>query len=453
MRNKYILFNPFFSMHIFPEGGFIFREKHKTPENLIGKENLIPKGTWIINKKAAEFFYLSDGSKTLEEIIKNIYPEMDYNYLREKISPFINEAIKNQDIFLFSSPYQVKRKITGSFNHFYPLHVAFELTYSCNLRCAHCYASTSTEKRDFLSFLEIHNILKFLKEKGLRIIELTGGEPFLHPDFYKILEFCCENFEYVSALTNGTLVNERDIDIFSKYRDKLLINISLDGPNPEIHDEKRGVKGAFEKVINSIEIFKKAGCFIRVSMSVYPDTVKYIEDTLKLAIEKGANKFVWNSVLPFGRGENIKWQKEEGKEIFEIENKIIFKYKNFIQIIEREEMENMRKYQNCGGGWRSIVIDPEGNIKPCVFIKKEECTIGNIIKENPEDIFKKDKIFKFYKLSLPQKETCGECENLYYCEFCFARAISKYKERGKKHCNWTKLVKIEDIFNLKYEHS
>lgn len=453
MEEKYILFNPFFTLHIFPEGGFIFREMSKTPESLIGKENLITKGTWFINKKAAEFFYLCDGKKTLKEIMKTLYPEIDYNYLIEKISPFINEAIRNQDILLFSSPFLRKRKVTGSFDHFYPLHVALELTYLCNLRCEHCYALASKDNKKFLSFEEIKNMLNFLKEKGLRIIELTGGEPFLHPDFYQILKFCLENFEYVSILTNGTLVNENNVEIFKEYKNKILINISLDGPNAEIHDKKRGISGSFEKTLSSIQIFRKIGCFVRVSMSVYPDTVRYIEDTLKIAIEKGANKFVWNSVLPFGRGKDIKWKKDKGREIFEIENEIIFKYKNFIQIIEKEEMENMRKYQNCGGGWRSIVIDPEGNIKPCVFIKKEECIIGNLIKENPEDIFKKERILKFYKLSLPKKEICDECENLYYCEFCFARAISKYKEKGKKECKWAEVVKIEEIFNLKNENS
>jgi len=58
MEEKYILFNPFFNLHIFPEGGFIFREVSKNVQFLEG-EKLLPKGTSIINKKAAEFFYLS----------------------------------------------------------------------------------------------------------------------------------------------------------------------------------------------------------------------------------------------------------------------------------------------------------------------------------------------------------------------------------------------------------
>jgi radical SAM protein with 4Fe4S-binding SPASM domain len=443
MEDKYILFNPFFELHIFPEGGFVFREISKNVKFLEGSEILLPKGTSIVNKKAAEFFYLSDGNKRLKEILKIIYPEYDYNFLIEKLKPFLEEAIKNQDIFLFPSPFPKNRKITGSFYHFYPIHTVLELTYSCNLKCLHCYASSSFEKNKKIPFEKLKEILSFLKEKGCKVIELTGGEPFLHPDFYEILKFSCENFDYVGISTNGTKIDEKYIQAFKEYKDKIIFNVSLDGPK-NIHDEKRGVEGSFDKTINSIEKLSKNDFFVRVSMSVYPDTFEYIEDTLKIAIEKGAKKFVWSSVLPFGRGKNIKWEKV--KNVFEIETEIVSKYKEFIQLINKEEYEKMMNYQNCGGGWKSIVMDPEGNLKPCVFISNKECNIGNLLKEDPYEIFKKEKIFKLYKLSLPKKEICNGCENFSYCAFCFSRAISKYKE--KKDCLWAKSQNIEEIFDL-----
>jgi MoaA/NifB/PqqE/SkfB family radical SAM enzyme len=49
------------------------------------------------------------------------------------------------------------------------------------------------------------------------VVELTGGEPTLHPDFLTIVKHCAEIFPLVSIITNGYVLNEDHIEKLSKY--------------------------------------------------------------------------------------------------------------------------------------------------------------------------------------------------------------------------------------------
>lgn len=103
------------------------------------------------------------------------------------------------------------------------------LPLDCNLNCSYCYRnshSTGREKR-----LETDKLLKILDDlyqKGLQVVELTGGEPIIHPDFIKILKFCFDRFSLVAILTNGTLIDEQFISKILPFREKIILSVSLD---------------------------------------------------------------------------------------------------------------------------------------------------------------------------------------------------------------------------------
>jgi MoaA/NifB/PqqE/SkfB family radical SAM enzyme len=90
---------------------------------------------------------------------------------------------------------------------------------SCNLNCKHCSVSSKDCKND-LSIEEIKSGLQILYDKGIRLLAITGGEPFIWHDKKNNLETIIKisreiGFLIISVYTNGTLpLNTSADDVF-----------------------------------------------------------------------------------------------------------------------------------------------------------------------------------------------------------------------------------------------
>jgi len=131
-----------------------------------------------------------------------------------------------------------------------PLYVILMVTNKCNLNCKHCYVATEFESSKELPFIQIQDILRKLVEAGTQAICLTGGEPLLRRDFSDILRLLCDMGIKVDVMTNGLLINSY-LSVFSRLKDHLTIQISIDGARKETHEFLRGV-GTYEKTLYSI---------------------------------------------------------------------------------------------------------------------------------------------------------------------------------------------------------
>ena len=142
-----------------------------------------------------------------------------------------------------------------------------EITGHCNLHCLHCLRDKTKNRRE-LSFSLFKKILVQAKKYNKPYVALTGGEPTIHKDFFKMLEFLSdEGFEY-HFVTNGYNFPE----IYSKitpFIDKGLKRIcfSLDGASEEVHDKIRS-KGSYKRVMESIAICKARDIKCSVQMVV-----------------------------------------------------------------------------------------------------------------------------------------------------------------------------------------
>jgi MoaA/NifB/PqqE/SkfB family radical SAM enzyme len=74
-----------------------------------------------------------------------------------------------------------------------PVSGSFELTFRCNLRCAHCYCNLPLNDQDTiekeLATEEVFNILDQIAEAGCLWLLITGGEPLLRKDFLEIYTY------------------------------------------------------------------------------------------------------------------------------------------------------------------------------------------------------------------------------------------------------------------------
>ena len=137
-------------------------------------------------------------------------------------------------------------QVAGDFNCYYPAGIQVELTNACNLHCSYCYRDAGSQTHpDILPTDKLLRILREFADKGLRSIELTGGEPLLHPDFLKFAHFCGDSFALIGLLTNGYLVDDFLVQQLVPMRDKMVLSVSLDSYLPAVHDLRRWLSGSF----------------------------------------------------------------------------------------------------------------------------------------------------------------------------------------------------------------
>jgi MoaA/NifB/PqqE/SkfB family radical SAM enzyme len=144
------------------------------------------------------------------------------------------------------------------------------------------------------------------QQKGERYLQLTGGEIFLHPDIFEIIQLGL-SFGYTLRLqTNGFLFNkmgDEKLRILSSK--KVMIKISLDGWNQETHEFYRA-KGSFNKVIAGIKIIRRHNQNIGIKTVVHTLNFPEIYRMLDMCLYLGARGFSYNILRPEGRGINIK---------------------------------------------------------------------------------------------------------------------------------------------------
>lgn len=122
----------------------------------------------------------------------------------------------------------------------------------CNLACDHCFYWRDLNQRDDLSFDELEALSRDLGP--IENLNLSGGEPFIRPDFAEIVRMFIRNngVKQVYVPTNGyfTAKTEKALRSVLEEEDLVLFacEISLDG-TPEFHNEFRGNKKSFENAM------------------------------------------------------------------------------------------------------------------------------------------------------------------------------------------------------------
>ena len=130
------------------------------------------------------------------------------------------------------------------------LHIG--LTYSCNMKCKHCFVKKNEDK---LSTKKIIDIIDYLEKKGLMMVIYTYGEPLLAKNFDEVSNYINNKNIAQTLMTNGSLLNEKNISILKKNNIKNIM-ISLDSINEEYHDSNRNYKGSYKKIFNSLDTAK-----------------------------------------------------------------------------------------------------------------------------------------------------------------------------------------------------
>lgn len=179
--------------------------------------------------------------------------------------------------------------------------VIWNLIRRCNLTCKHCYSISAD--RDFpgeLSMAEVFMVMDNLKAFGVPVLILSGGEPLLRPDIFEISARAKAMNFYVGLSTNGTLIDEHNIDRIAAIGYDY-VGISIDGLRTT-HDRFRRLQGAFDASMRGMRLCQANGIKVGMRFTMTQDNAHELPPLLDLMEAEQIDKFYLSHLNYAGRG-------------------------------------------------------------------------------------------------------------------------------------------------------
>ena len=183
--------------------------------------------------------------------------------------------------------------------------VVWNLTRTCNLKCVHCYTNSEACTYDGeLTTAQAKDVLVDLAAFEVPAVLFSGGEPLVRPDLFELAEFARSMQLHVVASTNGTLITPAVAQRF-KDLEFAYVGISLDSVLPAVHDEFRGMKGAFERTMrgfrNCVEAQQKVG--LRLTLTRH--TAENLDGLFDFIERENIDRACFYHLCPAGRGKDL----------------------------------------------------------------------------------------------------------------------------------------------------
>lgn len=315
------------------------------------------------------------------------------------------------------------------------------LTYRCTSRCNTCKMWQKPAQKDKeLSLSQWEYIVNILQKKGIKAIEIFGGDVLLRKDvLIPLMRYIKDLGMEIHLPTNSNLLDENTArELIEANVD--VIYLSVDGVG-EGHNKIRGVEGTFDKVINAVRYLNQASNGRKTTRLVCNTTVsKYNVDILEniaqfakdMCFDEQHYEYVGemteyqidNSIIDglrpnpyYVRGEeSVLINKEQAILLKKKLKEIRKKYKNALTIktinIDTLSVDNLSRgifpISKCYVERREITIDPFGNVIICPFISNY--IMGNLLIDDFDTIWNNQahKIFRSYQNS-EQIEICDHC--------------------------------------------
>jgi AdoMet-dependent heme synthase len=354
--------------------------------------------------------------------------------------------------------------MTTTLNPYAPPRLIFwETTAGCNLECIHCRRTTVADQmlpqdlRTQQAFDLIDQVAAFAKP----IFVLSGGEPLMRPDIYKIARHASDAGLIVALATNGTLI---DAEIARRIQASGVrrVSVSFDGADAATHDIFRGA-GAFDNAMIGIHHLRSVGVDYQINTTVAKHNVGQMPEMLAMAKSSGASALHLFALVPVGCGVEIAEDQQISASEYEtvlswlyeaeMEGGIELKATcapHYFRITRQRQVEERRQgivrdtphslhrqqhagstgndhrgamnamTKGCLAGTGVCFVSHRGEVFPCGYLPLEA---GDIRKQPFREIWENSPLFTALRDTSQLKGKCGLCEYKNVCGGCRARAF------------------------------
>jgi len=138
-------------------------------------------------------------------------------------------------------------------------HIALvEVTNQCNLNCPICIAGSNSKKPYYVSLDQFDSMLdRLIESNSTKEIHFQGGEPTLHPEFFKLIELAQEKGIVTTRISTNGVIISKDKKFVEKLQDfNVVVHLQFDGFDDQIYKKLRG-KQLYETKLKAIENLNK----------------------------------------------------------------------------------------------------------------------------------------------------------------------------------------------------
>lgn len=307
--------------------------------------------------------------------------------------------------------------------------ISWNITLRCPLRCAHCYVDAGElEAENVLSTEEAYGVIDQICELGNPVVILSGGEPLMRDDIFKIARYGTEKGLKMAMGTSGVLIDE-NIAQAIKNSGIRRVAISIDSADPKVHDLFRGLPGAWERAVQGIRHCKEAGIGVQINMTVLSPGIQAINDVVSLGTRLGVNDYQLFFPVPTGRGHEISWLTPQVYE--DLIRDVLVTYQGtsvnirptcapqFRRIADTLGISNPLWGKGCIAGIRYCRIFADGGVTPCPYLPARA---GNVRETTLKTIWRESPVFAVLRDPLLLTGKCGRCGYKEVCGGCRARS-------------------------------
>jgi MoaA/NifB/PqqE/SkfB family radical SAM enzyme len=281
-----------------------------------------------------------------------------------------------------------------------PTHVVWDITYTCPLRCTHCYSESGRRPSRQLSPEDNLRIADRIIGLGPAGVGLAGGEALTVPGVFDVVERLMAAGLEVFLYTGGWPVKPRMMDDIKRLRPR--IHVSVDAAAAQVHDRIRGRAGSFDRAMQALVMLDDAAREVResgdgtIEFGIDATIVRSSYDHLEAFCTEIAPRFpelgflALSAVVPSGLANRRSYAEAELLDPEQVERLAapattarlralappsvqVMASSNWAMAMRPDLVEQGRFFRACA-------IEPDGELRAmCIY----EGTVGNILTEDP----------------------------------------------------------------------
>ena len=318
---------------------------------------------------------------------------------------------------------------------FTPVHIVWEITLACDLKCMHCGSRAGHVRSRELSTEECLDLVRQFARLGTREITLIGGEAYLRKDWLKIISEINSNGIQCTLQSGGLhLTDER----LRQAADAGLAaaGVSIDGLK-DLHDRLRGVAGSFDKAMEALRNARKYGLTTSVNTQITSHVMPQLAEMQELFIEAGASHWQIQLTVAMGRAADNPELLLQPYELLELMPLLADLYKKGVdrgflmqpgnnigyfgpyESLWRGSGDEQVHWSGCNAGQNTVGIEADGTIKGCPSLPTTAYSGGNIRDLTARQIWEASPEIAFTR-NRTVDDLWGFCRSCYYADVCRA---------------------------------
>ena len=190
-----------------------------------------------------------------------------------------------------------------------PLRIHLEINDFCNLKCPHCPRENPDIPKNtgHIPLEAVERLRPWFRTANY--VGLAGnGEPFLHPDIFRILEVITSEGATPSVISNATLWKKRDlIEPLARLNRPMLLMVSIDGGTKGTFEKWRK-NAIFEEVRENLRLLREAKerhgtpfPIVNFISCLMKDTIGEVTEIVDIAREAGASVVGFQNMYPYNK--------------------------------------------------------------------------------------------------------------------------------------------------------